>query len=85
MFHCLPDSAWADGNMAEAAGQLGKMGEHSNESKPNPVARADGSPCTCNKNSLNYIFLATGMPSDDKTGHNYALKRKFRLYFLMVH
>ena len=23
MFHCLPDSAWADGNLAEAAGQDG--------------------------------------------------------------
>ena len=24
MFYCLPDSAWADGNLAEAAGQVGK-------------------------------------------------------------
>ena len=23
MLHCLPDSAWADGNLAEAAGQVG--------------------------------------------------------------
>ena len=23
MFHCLPDSAWADGNLAEAAGEDG--------------------------------------------------------------
>ena len=28
MFHCLSNSAWADGNLAEAAGQLGKMVEH---------------------------------------------------------
>ena len=24
-FRCLPGSAWADGNLAELAGQLGKM------------------------------------------------------------
>ena len=28
MFHCLPDSAWAGGNLAEAAGQLDNMLEH---------------------------------------------------------
>ena len=27
VFHCLPNSAWADGNVAEAAGQLSKMVE----------------------------------------------------------
>ena len=27
MLHCLPNSAWADGNLTEAAGQLGKMVE----------------------------------------------------------
>ena len=43
--HCLPDSAWADGNLAEAAGQLGKMVEHRNQSQPNPGLRAHGTPC----------------------------------------
>ena len=28
MFHCLPDYAWAVGNMAEAARQLDKLVEH---------------------------------------------------------
>ena len=48
MFHyCLPYSAWADGNFAEAAGQLVKMVEHPNQSQPNLVGpRADGTPCT---------------------------------------
>ena len=45
MFHRLPDSAWADGNLAKAAGQLGEMGEHPNLSQPKPGRRADGTPC----------------------------------------
>ena len=45
MFHCLPDSAWADGNLAEAAGQLGKMVEHRNHSPPNPGLGSLGTPC----------------------------------------
>ena len=45
MFHCLPNSAWADWNLAEAAVQLGKMVEHPNQSQPNPGLRADESPC----------------------------------------
>ena len=33
--HCLPDSSdWADENLAEAAGQLGKMVEHPNQCQP---------------------------------------------------
>ena len=39
-------SAWAEGNLAEAALQLGKMVEHPNQSQPNPGLRADESPCT---------------------------------------
>ena len=35
------DSDEADGNLAEAAGQLGKMVEHLNQSQPNPGLRAD--------------------------------------------
>ena len=42
----MPNSAWADGNSAEAAGQLGKKVEHPNQSQPNPGPRADGTPCT---------------------------------------
>ena len=45
MFHCLPNSAWADWNLAEVAVQLGKMVEHPNQSQPNPGLRADESPC----------------------------------------
>ena len=37
MFHCLPDWAWAKGNLAKAARQVGKMGEHPNQSQPNPT------------------------------------------------
>ena len=40
------NSAWADGNLAEAAVQLGKGVEHRNQSQPNPGLRADLSPCT---------------------------------------
>ena len=36
MFQCLTDSTWADGNLAEAAGQLGKMVELRNQCQPNP-------------------------------------------------
>ena len=42
MSHCLPDSAWADGNLAELAEQLGKMVEYPNQSQPNPGPCADG-------------------------------------------
>ena len=46
MFNCLPDSAWDNGNLAEAARQLGKMVEHLIQSQLNPGLRADGTPCT---------------------------------------
>ena len=42
MFHCLPNSDWADGNLAEVAGQLGQMVEHRNLSQPNPDLRGLG-------------------------------------------
>ena len=45
MFHSLPDSAWADGNLTEEAGQLGKMVEHRNQSQPNPGLSSLGTPC----------------------------------------
>ena len=41
----MPDSAWADENLAERAGQLGKMAKHSNQSQPHPGTRADGTTC----------------------------------------
>ena len=37
---CLSNYAWADGNVAEAAGQLGKMLDHPKQSQPNPGPRA---------------------------------------------
>ena len=46
MVFCLPHSDWADGNLPEAAVELGKMEEHPNLSQPNPCPRADGTPCT---------------------------------------
>ena len=46
MFHCLPNSARADENLAEVAVQLGKMVEHLNHRQSNPGLRADESPCT---------------------------------------
>ena len=45
VFHCLPNSAWAVGNLAEVAGQLGNMVEHPNQSQPNPGSRPVGTPC----------------------------------------
>ena len=40
-FHCLPDSAWADGNLEEAPGQLV---QHPDQSLPNPVSEHMGHP-----------------------------------------
>ena len=37
VLHCLANSAWTDGNLAEAAGQLGKMAGLPNQSQPNPA------------------------------------------------
>ena len=37
MFRRLPDSAWADRNLAEVAGQVGKMVEQQSQSPPNPT------------------------------------------------
>ena len=37
---------WADGNLAELAGQQGKMVEHPNQSRPNPGPRPPNSPCS---------------------------------------
>ena len=53
-FECFANSAWADGNLAEAAGQMGKMVEHPNQNQPNPGPQADGTPCT---NSYKMDFI----------------------------
>ena len=45
MFHCLPNSAWADGNLAEAARSWARWVKHQNHSQPNPCLRAHGTPC----------------------------------------
>ena len=45
MFNCLPNSALADLNLAEAAGQLGKTVEHRNQSQHNPGLSSLGTPC----------------------------------------
>ena len=45
MFHFLPQSAWADGNLAEAAVQMGGTPK-SKSTQPNPGPRPDESPCT---------------------------------------
>ena len=42
--HCLSDSTWADGTLAEEAGKLGTMMEHPNQSQRNPGARAHRTP-----------------------------------------
>ena len=44
--HCLLNSTWADGNLEEAAWQLGNMVERRNPNQPNPGLRADGPPCS---------------------------------------
>ena len=41
LFHFLPSSAWADGNVAEAAVQLGKIVEHSKFKSTQPSPRPD--------------------------------------------
>ena len=58
MFHSLPDSDWADENLAEAARQLGKMVEQPNQSQPNPGLRADGTPCKMADTNLNVMSQA---------------------------
>ena len=45
ILHCLPSSAWTDGNLAEAT----VMVEHPNQRKPNPGLGADESPCSSKK------------------------------------
>ena len=45
VFHCLPNSACADGNLAGMAGQLGQTGEHPNQSQHKPGPRPPDSPC----------------------------------------
>ena len=40
VFHCLPNSAWADGNLAEVAGQLSKMGGTPNSKSTQPRSKS---------------------------------------------
>ena len=47
-----PNSAWADENLAEASGQLGKMVEHRDQSQPNPGLSSLGTPCTSIRSGL---------------------------------
>ena len=46
MFDCLPDSAQADGILAELAGLADKMMEHPDQSQPHLGRRPPESPCT---------------------------------------
>ena len=62
MFHHLPNSAWADWNLAEVAVQLGKMVEHPSQSQPNPGLMADESPC---------IHVVRAQCSSDRTDTDY--------------
>ena len=62
MFHCLPNSAWADWNLAEVAVQLGKTVEHPNQSQLNPGPRADESPCSCDDKSRTDLNLNYRLP-----------------------
>ena len=43
-YHSLQNSAWADGSLAELAGQMGNMMEHLSHSQPNPGPRSPVSP-----------------------------------------
>ena len=52
IFISLPGSAWADGSLAELAGQLGNLMEHPNQSQPNPGERPPESPCNLRHTSL---------------------------------
>ena len=55
VFCCQPNSALANGNLAEVARVLGDMMEHPNSSQPNLGLGAGESPCTCNRiRSLDY-------------------------------
>ena len=47
---CLPNSAWADEDLAEAAEQLSNMVEHPNPSQPDPDLRAEETPCINGQN-----------------------------------
>ena len=46
VFHCLPSSAWADGNLAEGAGQINNMVEKPNPYQPNQGPQPPESPCS---------------------------------------
>ena len=41
----VQQSAWTDSNLAEAADQLDKMVEYTEQGLPNPSVLADGTPC----------------------------------------
>ena len=60
MFHCLPD-----GNLAEAAGQLGKRVEHRNQSQPNPSLSSLGTPCSVAFSGENCQFETKALFSCD--------------------
>ena len=73
MFHSLPTSAWADGNLADAAVQLSNMAEHPNLSQPTQVSRADESPCIlCCFSLSSFIF---NMASQNVATQKYSSSR----------
>ena len=53
-----PGSSWAEGNLTESAGQLGKMVEHPNQSQLNIGPRPQQSPCKAvGKNVLDGLHI----------------------------
>ena len=56
-FECSTVTAKADGNLAEAAGQLGKMVEHINQNQPNSL-RGHGMPCRESQAKTRVVFQA---------------------------
>ena len=50
-------TAWADESLAEAAGQLGEMVEHRNESQHNPGLSSLGTPCITVRFSVRNVSM----------------------------
>ena len=58
-FTVCPTLLGADGNLAEAARQLGKLVEDRNQCQPNPGLRGHGTPCNT------HILIYKGWPIRD--------------------
>ena len=65
MFHCLPDSAWSDGNLAEAAGQDGGTQKPGLSSLGTPCRHVTESNWNLEPFSKPIFFVLNWVPGQD--------------------